>query len=183
MLQIKQLEGTMKRIYALAMVGMVCLADVSGCGKNAGNENEGETETYIGESLGENVEDYQLFPTLDTSFVGDPMPYYEDGVFHIFYLEDLRDGKVGYHPWTLYETSNFYEYENRGEVIPYADSIEKQDIALGTGSVKDESGLYHAFYTGHNDTYQPKEAVMHATSNDMINWTKIPGDTFYAAGF
>lgn len=172
----------MKRIYALTMVGMVCLAGVSGCGKNAGNENEGETETYIGESLGENVEDYQLFPTLDTSFVGDPMPYYEDGVFHIFYLEDLRDGKVGYHPWTLYETSNFYEYENRGEVIPYANSIEEQDIALGTGSViKDESGLYHAFYTGHNDTYQPKEAVMHATSNDMINWTKIPGDTFYAA--
>lgn len=46
--------------------------------------------------------------------------------------------------------------------------------------IKDKEGLYHAFYTGHNDTYEPKEAVMHATSMDLDNWTKIPEDTVYA---
>lgn len=131
--------------------------------------------------IGENLEDVQIFPTLETSFVGDPMPFYDDGEFHVFYLEDLRDGKTGYHPWTLYETSNFYEYENKGQVIPYGETANDQDIALGTGCViKDQSGLYHAFYTGHNDFYEPKEAIMHATSTDMENWTKIPGDMFYA---
>lgn len=77
--------------------------------------------------------------------------------------------------------SNFYEYESHGEVIPYADSMEEQDIALGTGSViKDKEGIYHAFYTGHNDTYEPREAVMHAASTDMVKWTKLPEDTLYA---
>lgn len=160
----------------LAVLSVSCLA---GCKYDT--KLKSEPEKYLGENMEESVEDVQLFPTLDTSFVGDPMPYYEDGIFHIFYLEDLRDGKVGYHPWALYETSNFYDYENKGEVIPYGDSMEAQDIALGTGSViKDKAGVYHAFYTGHNDTYAPKEAVMHATSMDMVNWTKIPEDTLYA---
>lgn len=164
-----------KKIVALALAAVMCTASLAGC------KNNRDTQTEQEEYLGENIEDVQLFPTLDTSFVGDPMPYYEDGVFHVFYLEDLRDGKAGYHPWSLYETSNFYEYENKGEVIPYGNSLEDQDIALGTGSViKDHNGLYHAFYTGHNDTYSPKEAVMHATSTDMVNWTKIPEDILYA---
>lgn len=161
------------------------MISLTACGKENNLEDKSETEMNAENEtekyLGENMEDVQLFPALDTSFVGDPMPYYEDGVFHVFYLEDLRDGKTGYHPWALFDTGNFYEYESRGEVIPYADSMEEQDIALGTGSViKDKEGLYHAFYTGHNDTYEPREAVMHATSTDMVKWTKLPEDTLYA---
>lgn len=166
----------MKKLFVLAFMVLVFSSSVTGCGEKA--DVEVEAEQYIGEK----IEDVQLFPTLDTSFVGDPMPYYEEGKFHVFYLEDLRDGTIGYHPWSLYETENFYEYENKGQVIPFGSDIKDQDIALGTGCViKDQSGLYHAFYTGHNDTYEPKEAIMHATSNDMENWTKLPEDTFYAS--
>lgn len=165
----------MKKLLVLALAVLMCMPSIAGCGANT--ETDAEMERYIGES----IEDVQIFPTLETSFVGDPMPFYDEGKFHVFYLEDLRDGKVGYHPWSLFETSNFYEYENKGEVIPYGNDLKDQDIALGTGSViKDQKGIYHAFYTGHNDTYEPKEAIMHATSNDMVNWTKIPEDTFYA---
>jgi beta-fructofuranosidase len=32
-----------------------------------------------------------------------------------------------------------------------------------------------------NPTEQAREAVMHATSTDLKNWTKIPGDTIFAA--
>ncbi len=168
----------MKRAVVWAMIGVICLGCVTGCGET---EDVVVSESYIGESRSEELEDYQLFPTSDTNFVGDTMPYYEDGVFHIFYLADMRDNKRGYHPWSLYETSNFYEFEDKGVVIPYADSAEAQDIALGTGSViKDQNGKYHAFYTGHNDTYEPREAIMHAISDDMMNWTKLPEDTFYA---
>lgn len=166
----------MKRVLALALMAFMSVTSLVGCGETANQQME--AESY----LGENMEDIQIFPTLDTSFVGDPMPFYEDGTFHVFYLEDLRDGKIGYHPWSLYETSNFYEYEHKGEVIPYGQTISDQDIALGTGSViKGEDGTYHAFYTGHNDTYEPKEAIMHATSSDMVHWTKLPEDTFYAS--
>lgn len=186
----------MKRMLALSLIGAFCLGNLTGCAQReeAGNEQENEQEQEMEQAdepeeeetvekkyLGEGIDNVHLFPTSEAGFVGDPMPYYEDGVFHVFYLEDLRDGKLGYHPWSLYETGNFYEYEYRGQVIPYGDSAQAQDIALGTGSViKDQNGTYHAFYTGHNDHFQPKEAVMHATSGDLLNWTKIPEDTLFA---
>ncbi|WP_235334267.1 glycoside hydrolase family 32 protein [Pelosinus fermentans] len=64
----------------------------------------------------------------------------------------------------------------------YSQNEFAQDSALGTGSVMQEKdGLYHAFYTGFNWRKVPKEAIMHATSKDLINWTKIPGDKFFAS--
>ena len=123
-----------------------------------------------------------IFPKTDEALVGDTMPFYDNGKMNIFYLADLRDGKTGYHPWALFETDDFCTYEDKGIVIPYADSAMEQDIALGTGCViKDKEGGYHAFYTGHNDYYEPTEAIMHATSSDMLNWKKIPEDTFFAS--
>ena len=136
----------------------------------------------------EKAYDYRLFfqpqpyGPMD-AFVGDTMPFYDDGKMNIFYLADQRDGKTGYHPWALMRTEDYCNYEDLGIVIPYAESAQQQDIALGTGCViKGQDGLYHAFYTGHNDFYAPKEAIMHATSNDLLNWTKIPEDTFTSGG-
>ena len=131
--------------------------------------------------IGEDIENEVAYPVSVEGFVGDTMPFFDDGIYNIFYLCDQRNGKQGYHPWGLIETTNFTKFDDTGVVINYGDSIESQDIALGTGSViRDEAGIYHAFYTGHNDTFSPKEAVMHATSTDMKNWEKIEEDTFTA---
>lgn len=131
------------------------------------------------ESKNENI---KLFPTRNESFVGDPMPFFDGNKFNIFYLDDLRDTSIGFHPWSLFTTDNFYEYEDMGEVIPYSHNTQDQDLALGTGSViRDSNGLYHAFYTGYNENLKPKEAIMHATSTDMITWNKIPEDKFFAS--
>jgi beta-fructofuranosidase len=128
------------------------------------------------------VEEVMIFPKTDEALIGDTMPFYDNGRMNIFYLADQRDGKTGYHPWALFTTEDYCTYDDLGVVIPYADSAMEQDIALGTGCVmKDFSGLYHAFYTGHNDYYEPTEAIMHATSNDMLTWTKQPDDTFFAS--
>lgn len=123
-----------------------------------------------------------IFPASGDSFIGDPMPYFDGEKMNLFYLEDQRLGTQGYHPWARCTTTDFCSYEFLGEVIPYGEDITKQDIALGTGSViKDKKGIYHAFYTGHNDTYTPKEAIMHATSTNLQDWVKQEQDTFYAA--
>ena len=128
------------------------------------------------------TETVYVFPKTETALVGDTMPFYDSGKMNIFYLADLRDGKTGYHPWALFQTEDYCTYDDKGIVIPYAESADDQDIALGTGCViKDNNGLYHAFFTGHNDYRAPAEAIMHATSPDMLNWTKIPEDTFLAA--
>ncbi len=160
-----------KKLMGAALIGSILLT-ASGCGNNDANAPSQEA-----------IEDHVLYPMATESFVGDTMPYYEQGKYHIFYLADLRDGKVGYHPWALMDTEDFTSYEELGEVINYGDSADSQDNALGTGSViKDENNVYHAFYTGHNDIRSPKEAIMHATSTDMKNWEKQTEDTFISDG-
>lgn len=121
-----------------------------------------------------------LFPATE-ALVGDTMPFFADGKMNIFFLADQRDGKLGYHPWGLLRTEDYWNYEDAGIVLPYGETAEDQDIALGTGCVmQDRNGTYHAFFTGHNDYRAPAEAVMHATSDDMLHWTKHPEDTFTA---
>ena len=162
----------MKRFLIIVLTALLLLSTACGPGsiKALAASDEQETESSI-----------SLFPRFDLAFVGDTMPFYDDGKMNIFYLADQRDGKTGYHPWALMRTEDYCTYEDLGIVIPYAESGLEQDIALGTGCViKGQDGLYHAFYTGHNDIYASKEAIMHATGEDLEHWTKIPEDTFTA---
>ena len=169
----------MKQFLVLLLLGSICLSTV-GCGSaNVETASAGEQQY-----LGDTIESHSLYPASSRGFVGDTMPFFDGDTFNVFYLDDLRNGQQGYHPWSLMKTKDFTTFEDIGEVIPFGKSMEDQDIALGTGSViKDKDGLYHAFYTGHNDIKSPKEAVMHATSSDMVNWTKIPEDTFTGSNY
>lgn len=166
----------MRRIIALFLMAVLVL---SGCAKTDTPSEQQPNPQADASDMAE-VPASNIFPK-SSCFVGDTMPYFEDGVMNVFYLADLRDGNVGYHPWGLLRTSDYCTYEDAGLVLPYEEGADLQENALGTGCVmKDRNGLYHAFYTGHNDYRDPKEAVMHATSSDMLNWTKIPEDTFTA---
>ena len=121
-----------------------------------------------------------LFPNTGYSWVGDTMPYYDGQQFRIFYLEDMRDGDTGFHPWSLWTTKDFTDFHHDSWVIPYDQTNEfAKDSALGTGSVvRDKDGLYHAFYTGFNWRTMPKETIMHAVSTDLVSWQKMPEDSF-----
>lgn len=124
----------------------------------------------------------QHFPKSQHTFVGDPMPYYNGKDFLIYYLEDLRDNQLGFHPMSLLRTKNFYHYTYEGVVLPFINKEKSAERALGTGSIfQDKNKTYHTFYTGHNDLLTPKEKIFHATSSDGKNWQKIPEDTFEAS--
>ncbi len=127
---------------------------------------------------------YQLFPTPEGGYVGDTMPFVtEDGNLEIYYLYDTDHNGQGYHPIYRYVTDDLVGYQDDGKVLDYG-MMSDPDPALGTGSVmQDQNGLYHMFYTGHNDSGnggKGKECVMHATSTDRQTWTKQPDDTFFA---
>lgn len=129
-------------------------------------------------------ENMKFSPKSIVGYVGDPMPFYDDGKMNIFYLQDGRNTNLGYHPFALMTTTDYMNYEDYGEVIPFSNSLDSPDFALGTGSViKDKDGLYHCFYTGHNsrrDVGLPYyEKIQHATSNDKIKWIKHEEDGFY----
>ena len=127
---------------------------------------------------------YRLYPAPENAYVGDTMPFVtEDGTLEIYYLYDTDRNGQGYHPIYKYSTRDLCGYEDHGMALNYG-LMSELDPALGTGSVlQDQDGLYHLFYTGHNDTRNSgrgTECVMHATSTDRENWTKIPEDAFFS---
>ncbi|WP_447642884.1 MULTISPECIES: hypothetical protein [Chitinophagaceae] len=118
-----------------------------------------------------------------SGFVGDVMPYYDGGKFHIYYLHD-GDGASdanggGFHPIHAFESSDMLHYSYDGKMIAYSDKTQ-QDMALGTGSVVKAGSTYYFYYTGHNGNLtwsqaHPQEGIMYATSIDLKNWTKKAG--------
>ncbi|MCR5794446.1 MAG: hypothetical protein K6G61_03715 [Solobacterium sp.] len=127
---------------------------------------------------------YNLYPAPENAYVGDTMPYVTDeGELELYYLYDTDHNGQGYHPIYKYSTKDLCGYTDHGMALNFG-LMSDPDPAIGTGSVmKDQAGLYHLFYTGHNDAGnggKGKECVMHATSTDRVTWEKIPEDTFYS---
>ena len=128
--------------------------------------------------------EYKLYPAPEDAYVGDTMPFVtDDGTLELYYLYDTDHNGQGYHPIWKYSTTNLHDYKDHGMVLNFG-LMSDPDPAIGTGSVmQDQEGLYHLFYTGHNDLGNDgkgKECVMHAVSTDRENWTKIPEDTFFS---
>ncbi|WP_016957558.1 hypothetical protein [Catenovulum agarivorans] len=108
--------------------------------------------------------------------MGDANPYYENGEFYIYYLQNS-----GYHSWYLSKTDDLLAGTFTEEVLAASGDHTAQDQWTGSGSVmKDQNGQYHLFYTGHNKNHFPVEAVMHAvaTDNTLKNWQTIGQHTF-----
>jgi beta-fructofuranosidase len=119
------------------------------------------------------------------AWTGDFIPYYKDGVFHLFFLLNWRD-KASHGegtPWYQITTRDFVHFTEHGEMLPRG-SKDEQDLYVFTGSVVHGEGRYHIFYTGHNFYFpaqnKPEQAIMHAVSDDLLHWKKVPEDTFYA---
>lgn len=117
--------------------------------------------------------------------VGDCIPFYANGRHHIFYLREFRDRDSYGHgaPWAHVSTVDFVHFEDHGEPFPRG-SFDEQDYTTGTGCVlTDDSGTHHIFYTGINpyfrNDFQHEQALMHATSEDLDLWSKVPGQIWF----
>lgn len=124
------------------------------------------------------------------AWVGDVIPWQEDGVFHLFYLHETRRVPKDGMPWHRVVTGDLVTFGERGVAIDSAGAAAA-DFNIYTGSiVLDEHGTHHAFYTGQNPDRRgrdglPLQLVMHATSRDgMQSWQRHPSDSFGAtAGY
>lgn len=121
----------------------------------------------------------------DDGWTGDFIPFYWEGAYHLFYLKDYRN-KSEYGegtPWFHLSTRDNVHFVDHGEAIVRGKEDE-QDLYIYTGCVFEKDGLFHIFYTGHNPHLraagQPEEAVMQATSEDLITWTKNPTPILFA---
>jgi len=120
------------------------------------------------------------------AWVGDIIPWQQDGVFHLFYLHETRRTPQEGMPWLRITTENLVDFDEQGVAIA-SGGAAAVDFNIYTGSiVLDDEGVHHAFYTGQNpdnrgDDGLPLQLVMHATSHDgMDTWQRHPDHTFGA---
>ncbi|HEY6977941.1 MAG TPA: family 43 glycosylhydrolase [Chitinophagaceae bacterium] len=119
------------------------------------------------------------------AWAADFIPLYDKEEFQLFYLLDWRDKEKHGEgtPWYRISTRDFVNFTEHGQMIPRGTEKE-QDLYVFTGSAIKANGQYHIFYTGHNphlrEQGKPEQGIMHAVSEDMVQWKKIPEHTFFA---
>ena len=112
---------------------------------------------------------------INQPYVGDTMPYYEDGVYYIYYLKDGGDSYN--HSIYLATTKDFVSYTEYDDPILESNRNGGQDGWAGTGSVVKIKDTYYFFYTGHasSDTYEYMEKIMVAKGSSPDHFEKVDG--------
>ncbi len=105
--------------------------------------------------------------------MGDPIPFYHDGEYHIFYIRAMA--KM---PWAhIVSTDLVHWIDLPHALLPDGDPMGPHGENIGTGSVIETGGVFHAFFTGWNPRNPGgREVVGHAISSNLIDWVKIPED-------
>lgn len=108
-------------------------------------------------------------------YVGDPMPYYEDGTYYIYYLKDGGDSYN--HSAYLVTTTDFVTYTEYDDPVLEASRSGGQDGWIGTGSVVKAGDKYYFFYTGHSDSaaMEYAEKIMVAVGDSPLAFEKMEG--------
>ena len=99
-------------------------------------------------------------------FVGDTMPYYEDGTYYIYYLKEGGDSYN--HSIYLATTKDFVTYTEKDDVVLEASRSGGQDGWIGTGSVVKVKDVYY-FKEG-GDSYN--HSIYLATTQDFVSYTE-----------
>ena len=111
--------------------------------------------------------------------LADTIPFFWKGTYHIFYLRAGHGGT----PWAHIESQDLAHWRDLPDALPLGRPDEPDGGNVFTGSVIENAGVFHIFYTGFNPRHaRNREHICHATSRDLIEWTKQPQDTFTADG-
>jgi len=102
---------------------------------------------------------------------GDCIPFYWDGVYHLFVLKDGG--------WQHLRSTDLLNWEE----LPMALTKGAPEDADGewcfTGHIMEHEGRFHIFYPGVNRNHPDGSMqMMHATSDDLIHFTKHPEETW-----
>lgn len=118
------------------------------------------------------------------------IPFYDHGEYKLYYLHDQRaGGDYGNHTtWNLITTKNGLDFKDYGVALPNGGEAEPDRNAYTGSVIKDQNGMYHLFYTGHNPNPEfcvdgkPLQVVLKATGSDGIHWTKDENFKLYGDG-
>ena len=106
----------------------------------------------------------------------DPIPFFWKGEYHVFYLR----GDTPKVPWEHIASKDLRTWRELPTALVSDGAADGPDgLHMFTGSVVEREGVFHLFYTGWNPANpRGREFVMHATSPDLVKWTKHPEHKF-----
>lgn len=116
-----------------------------------------------------------------TASTGDAVPFYHDGIYHIFSLTP-PEGTTVYPArlrtiWSHTISKDLVNWEELpAALFPSDDKTAPDASGIWTGSVIYGEGKYHIFYTGYSLNVQFQQTICHAVSDDSIKWEKNPNN-------
>ena len=168
---------------ALKTVGILLMSCLLVAGCTAGKQDETEDKDFSEFRTPGSMEaayEYKNYflpavKGIAQPYVGDVMPYFEDGVFYLYYLKDGGDSYN--HSVFLTTTKDFVTYEEVEGPILEADRNGGQDAWIGTGSVVKAGDEYLFFYTGHGSHTDCEfaEKIKVAKGSSPTEFEKIEG--------
>ena len=176
-----------KKLSALAVLLCGVMLFAAGCGEETAKNYEEDVKTTDKDFSSMNTASKQekayaykfsFLPEEDNGeqgYVGDTMPYYENGTYYVYYLKDKGDSYE--HSIYLATTTDFVHWDEKQENVLESDRNGGQDAMLGTGSVVKVGEKYYFFYTGHNggELQEYKEKIMVAEGTSPTSFTKKTG--------
>jgi hypothetical protein len=115
----------------------------------------------------------QYFKPEGNYFVGDCMPFYHDGIFRLFYLQDEGHhgalGGLGGHQWAQASSTDLVHWTHYPLAIPITADFEG---SICTGSVFFHAGVYYGFYATRRRDWTQHLSL--ATSQDGVHFEKVP---------
>ena len=105
--------------------------------------------------------------------LADTIPFFWKNEYHIFYLHPVAGVN-----WNHIVTKDFKSWKVLPVALKPDGAHDSPDgMFMFTGSVIEKDGIFHCFYTGHNpNNPEGLEFILHATSSDLIKWTKHSTD-------
>jgi hypothetical protein len=115
-------------------------------------------------------------------FCGDPMPFFHNGTFHVFWLLDKDHHgffkNPGFHQWAHVTSTDLVHWKHQ----PMAIEIDNEnELSICTGSVFHHAGTFYAFYATrapYPEINGNREYLSLATSADGVRFRKQPPLSF-----
>jgi beta-fructofuranosidase len=111
--------------------------------------------------------------------VGDTIPFFWDGVYHVFYLKRYADDthdRIEADWWHLTST-DLVTFVEVGVAVPRG-GVKDPDHSAATGSVVRVGDEFHLYYTGFSAWQLANggrhQTILRARSTDLTTWTKDP---------
>ncbi len=103
-------------------------------------------------------------------YFGDPMPFYHDGIYHIYYTKRLREPETL--TWGHISSTDLIHFTEHPDPFDWRLPMETRPLTTGCVCFKD--GIFHAFYQQSKpiDGKERRQNVfLHAVSEDGISFT------------